>query len=265
MKRLTVTFALLTVLAASAGASASEPLPTPARRDMVKDLDLAPPASERDIRVQVTATTSTTIGAGMAGRLSQFPLKDGDRFREGQLLARFDCAVQEGALARARASYEKRRKIYDIQDKQRQLGSNSAMDFEVAAAEMREAAADTAAAQAVASRCVIHAPFAGRVAAISAREHQYVGEGAPLIDILSDRDLELEMMVPSRWLSWLKVGARFDVAIDETGQTHAATVIRLSGKVDAVSQSIKVYGRIPSGADTLLPGMTGRAQFHPPQ
>ncbi|MBR9971092.1 efflux RND transporter periplasmic adaptor subunit [Magnetospirillum sulfuroxidans] len=227
-------------------------------------MDLPTPTAERDIRVQITATTIAIIGAGMAGRLSSFPLKDGDRFKDGQLLARFDCAVQDGALARARAGYEKRRKIYEIQQKQRQLGSNSALDFEIASAELHEAGADVAAAQAVSSRCSISAPFAGRVAAVMARDYQYVGEGAPLLEILSDRDLEVEMMVPSRWLGWLKVGARFDVAVDETKQTYAATLIRVSGKVDAVSQSIKVYGRIPSGADTLLPGMSGRAQFHPP-
>ncbi|MGE4280113.1 MAG: efflux RND transporter periplasmic adaptor subunit [Magnetospirillum sp.] len=234
------------------------------KRDFVKEMDLPQASAERDVRVQITATTMTTIGAAMAGRLSQFPLKDGDRFREGQLLARFDCAVQDGAVARARASYEKRRKIYDIQQKQRQLGSNSALDFEVAGAELREAGADVAAAQAMSSRCTLAAPFAGRVAAVTAREHQYVAEGAPLLEILSDRDLELEMMVPSRWLGWLKVGTHFEVAVEETGQTYAASLIRVSGKVDAVSQSIKVYGRIPSGGDALLPGMSGRALFHPP-
>lgn len=273
MRRRLLAVAVVAVAAAFApgGGWAADSAPKPAalpvtpavKRDVTRELDLPQPEAERDIRVQVAAVTAATIGAGMAGRLAQFPLKDGDRFKQGQILARFDCAAQDGALARARAGQEKRRKIYEIQEKQRQLGSNSALEFEVAAAETREAGAEVAAAQAMAGRCVITAPFAGRVAAVMAREHQHVAEGAPLLEILSDRDLELEMMVPSRWLSWLKPGARFQVTVDETGRSYPAELTRMSGKVDAVSQSIKVYGRV-TGGDDLLPGMSGRAQFHPP-
>lgn len=244
-----------------AGAQSQAPAP---KRDILKELDAAPASQGRDVRVQITATTATTIGASMAGRLAQFPLKDGDRFKEGQLLARFDCGVQDGTLARARAAQDKRRKIAEISEKQRQLGSNSALEYEVAQAELREATAEAAAAQSVAARCTLAAPFSGRVAAVMAKEFQHVGEGAPLLEILNDRSLEMEMMVPSRWLSWLKVGTRFEVAVDETGRSYTAELTRLSGKVDAVSQSIKVYGRIPSGGDDLLPGMSGRAQFSPP-
>lgn len=232
------------------------------KRDPLKDLEQ--PATGRDIRVQITAANAATIGAPMSGRLAQFPLKDGDRFKEGQVLARFDCGVPEGALARARAAQDKKRKIYEVQDKQRQLGANSALDYEVAAAEAREAAAEVTAAQAVVNRCTVTAPYAGRVAAVMAREYQHAGEGSPLLDILSDRNLELELIVPSRWLGWLKVGAKFEVAIEETGKTARAELIRMSGKVDAVSQSIKVYARILDPGDDLLPGMSGRALLSPP-
>ena len=93
---------------------------------------------------------------------------------------------------------------------------------------------------------------------------QFVGVGAPLIEILSDKDLDLELIVPSLWLTWLKPGVPFDVAIDETGKTYPAKITRLSGKVDAVSRSIKIYGKIDNPADTLLPGMSGRALLSPP-
>jgi multidrug efflux pump subunit AcrA (membrane-fusion protein) len=85
-----------------------------------------------------------------------------------------------------------------------------------------------------------------------------------MLEALSDKRLELEMIVPSMWLSWLKPGSPLKVAIDETGKTYPATLSRLSGKVDAVSRSVKVYGRIDTQSDTLLPGMSGHAIFSPP-
>lgn len=212
-----------------------------------------------DIRVQVTARNAATIGAGMAGRLVQFPFRDGDRFKEGQVLAKFFCAAQEGNLARARAIAEKKKHILETNEKLHNLGTNSVLEYEVATAEVAEAAGDVATAAALVSNCTIVAPFSGRVASASAREHQFVNEGAPLLEILNDRDLEVEMILPSRWLAWLKQGAIFEVAVDETGKSYKAELARLSGKVDAVSQSIKAYGRITGADGDLLPGMSGRA------
>jgi RND family efflux transporter MFP subunit len=225
-----------------------------------------PPAAPaaRDIRVQVTAETSATIGAPMAGRLSQFPLRDGERFTQGQVLARFFCAEKEGALGHARALLEGKKQIFTSKDKLHALGTSSEVEYRVAQAEAQEAAADVSTAQAMVDSCVVTAPFAGRVAGIFTHNFQFVGIGTPLLEILGDKDLELELIVPSLWLTWLKPGAAFDVAIDETGKTYPAQLTRLSGKVDAVSRSIKVYGRIDGPAETLLPGMSGRALLSPP-
>ena len=55
------------------------------------------PDTIRDSRIQVAATTSAAIGAPMPGRLSEFPLRDGDRFEKGHILARFVCAERDGA------------------------------------------------------------------------------------------------------------------------------------------------------------------------
>lgn len=246
--------ALVAALALSGPARAAGP-------DAVK-----PPVepAARDIRVQVVAETSATIGAPMAGRLSQFPLKDGERFTQGQVLARFFCAEKEGALGHARALLEGRRQVFASKQKLHNLGSSSEVEFQVAEAEVQEATADVATAQAQVDACVVVAPFSGRVASVSTHNFQFVGTGAPLLEILSDKDLDLELIVPSLWLTWLKPGAAFDVAIDETGKTYPAKITRLSGKVDAVSRSIKVYGKIDGPVDTLLPGMSGRALLSPP-
>ena len=42
-----------------------------------------------------------------------------------------------------------------------------------------------------------------------ARKFQNATLGQPMLDILSDRELEFEMIVPLHWLKWLKAGNRF--------------------------------------------------------
>ena len=229
---------------------------------------LAIPARAADawpeIRVQVVARTATTISAPMSGQLAEFPLHDGDRFEKGALLGRFVCAEQEGALAHARAVLEEKRQVYATNHKLHDFGTGSGLDYHVALAQMEEAAADVQTATALVDNCSVKAPFAGRVGGIQARPWQFLGVGAPMLDILEDKALELELIVPSRWLAWLKQGTGFGMSIDETGRSYQAEVTRLSGKVDPVSQSIKVYGRLLDQAADLLPGMSGHATFNPP-
>jgi RND family efflux transporter MFP subunit len=217
-----------------------------------------------EVRAQVVAETSTTIGAPMSGRLSQFPLQDGERFKQGQVIARFVCAEKESTLVHARAVYDGRKTVNDSKQRLRALGTSSEVEYKVAESDEEEAAADVKTAQTVVDNCTVAAPFTGRVSAVYTHNFQFLQTGAPMLDVLSDKNLNVEMIVPSMWLTWLKPGSAFNVAIDETGKSYPATLVRLSGKVDAVSRSIKVYGRIDNPPDTLLPGMSGRALFTPP-
>ena len=217
-----------------------------------------------DIRVQVVAHNAASLGSPMSGRLADFPLRDGERFQQGQVLARFVCGEQEGSLAHARALLAEKREILSTNSKLHSLGTGSGLDFHVAAAQVEEAVAGVQTAAAQVDNCVVKAPFPGRVASIAARPYQFVGLGQPLLEILDDRSLDLELIVPSRWLAWLRPGVPFSVTVDETGRAYRATIDRLSGKVDAVSQSIKAYGRLTDPAGDLLAGMSGKADLATP-
>jgi len=97
-----------------------------------------------------------------------------------------------------------------------------------------------------------------------AREQQFLQAGQPVLDILDDSTLEVEFIVSSRWLAWLKPGQGFTIQIDETGKSYPAKVTRLGAKVDAVSQSVKVIGEITGGFPELMAGMSGKVLLAPP-
>ena len=85
-----------------------------------------------------------------------------------------------------------------------------------------------------------------------------------MLAILDDSVLELEFLVPSRWLAWLRTGSAFQVQIDETGKTYPAKFIRIGARVDPASQSIKVAAAIDDKFPELMAGMSGRVQVKPP-
>ena len=73
--------------------------------------------------------------------------------------------------------------------------------------------------------------------------------------------LELQMLVPSKWLGWLKPGTKLTVDVEELGKSYPAQVQRIGAQIDAVSQSIAVYAAVEGNPPGLLPGMSGWAVF----
>ena len=62
-------------------------------------------------------------------------------------------------------------------------------------------------------------------------------------------------------MSWLRSGTNFTFRIDETGESVTASVLRVGAAVDPVSQTVKIMARLPEGRATVLPGMSGTADF----
>ena len=73
--------------------------------------------------------------------------------------------------------------------------------------------------------------------------------------------LEVETIIPSKWLSQVRPGDAFSFTVDETGETLSAEVVRMGATVDPVSQTIKAYGVLREPGLSVLPGMSGTATF----
>ena len=148
----------------------------------------------------------------MAGRIDRIATRVGESFQKDDVLIVFDCALQRAQVARARAVQVQADRTHTIDLRLVALKSMGQLELDIAAAEVQKAKADVAAAKAVASKCSIAAPFAGVTVEQKAREFQYTTPGQALLDILDNRNLEVELIAPSRWLSWLKPGYGFQFA-----------------------------------------------------
>jgi len=253
-------FARLAALAILLGVSA-----TGARAQVLSaGPDAAGLESGQEIRAQLTPRQYTTLSSEMAARIDRIATRVGDRFKKGDVLVAFDCATQKAQLAHAQAVLTQAEKTFVINQRLMQLKSTGQLELDIAAAEVEKAKADRSAAEAAVAKCTIFAPFDGITVDQKAREFQYTNAGQPLLDILDDHGLEVELIAPSRWLAWLKPGMAFKVDIHETEKSYAARVTRLSGRVDPVSQTIKVIGEITQAAPELMAGMSGRAVITPP-
>jgi RND family efflux transporter MFP subunit len=217
-----------------------------------------------DIRVLLKPDVESTLSSQIAGKITYIGVKESERFKDKQRLLEFNCDVQKAQLKKADAQLLSAEKKLEANLRLQEYKSVSQLEVEVAAAEVEKAKAERAVVWARLKMCVIDAPFNGRVVELMVNPHEGVMQGQELIKILDDSRLKLELFVPSHWLSWLRQGIGFSVRIDETGKTYPATVTALGAKVDPVSHSIEVTAKIEGRPDELLAGMSGTAQFQPP-
>jgi membrane fusion protein (multidrug efflux system) len=231
--------------------------------------EAVPPGSaavgnEPELRAQLTPRNYTTLSSELAGRIDRIAPHVGDHFKKGDVLVQFDCGIEKAQVAHAGAVLAAAEKTFAINQRLAQLKSVGQLELELSQAEIGKAKADVAGAAAAAAKCTIIAPFSGVAVEQKAREFQYATPGQPLLDIVDDSSLEVELIVPSKWLGWLKPGYRFQVQVEETGKSYTAQLTHLNGQVDPVSQSIKIYGELPGGNIGLMSGMSGKAEISPP-
>lgn len=216
-----------------------------------------------EMRAQLSAHRYTTLSAEMGAKIRRLPVREGGRFARGQLLIEFDCTLQAAQLDKARAQLTMAQNTWQGNQRLAELNAVGRLELQNSEAEVSKAKADMAFLQATLEKCKVLAPFAGRVAEQKAREDQFVQPGVALLDILDDSQLELEFILPSRWLTWLKPGHKFSVRIDETGRNYPVRLLRLGARVDPVSQTVKAVAVIDGRYPDLIAGMSGQILLDP--
>jgi membrane fusion protein, multidrug efflux system len=213
------------------------------------------------VRVLLVPDKETTISSTMAARIITFNGTLGQSFRAGDTLVVFDC---EEALARVEMSKAELAGAIDQHEaKVKMQGLEQASDVEVAlaASAANKAKAQLSLNQAQVSQCRIYAPWSGRVAKAIAKNHMTVTPSQPLMELVNSGPLKLKLNAPSRMISRLKAGTKFNVLIDETGNQYVATVSAVNSRVDPVSQTVEIEARMVKSYPELLSGMSGVADF----
>jgi membrane fusion protein, multidrug efflux system len=221
-------------------------------------------ASASEVPAQLVPIHTATLSSEIAARIDGIAARVGERFRKGDVLVSFDCALPNAQLTHAQAALTEAARTLEISRRAAAQKTNAQLELDIPAAEVLKAKADLTAAETLVSKCSIAAPFAGVTVDQKMHAFEYAMPGQPVIAVLDDRALEVELTVPSRWLGWLKPGTPFRFRVDESGKTYPGKLIRLGGRVDPASQSVRAIGEVTGETPELLPGISGHAILTPP-
>ncbi|MEX2179733.1 MAG: efflux RND transporter periplasmic adaptor subunit [Gemmatimonadaceae bacterium] len=201
---------------------------------------------------------SVTVRARLEGDLTGVYVREGERVRTGQVLARFESSEQESNLASARADRvaaesETATAQWNLEQTTElfRAGAVAERDFKMAQQGLTTARARLAAAQArvratssLVSDTRVLAPTTGIISRKAIESGEHVARGAELFTLVRSNVLELAAAVPARQAGGLRVGQTVHFAAD--GRVFDGTVARVSPTIDPSTRSVTVYIQVPN-------------------
>ncbi len=216
-------------------------------------------------RAVVVALDAAAFSSDLNVAAREIRVREGMSFAEGDTLVVFDCRKQVAEWRAAAAVTREASLNLKSNAYLQKRGATGSHELQVSRARYEKSKAEEDVLQAQLSQCTIKAPFAGSVVTLALKRFERPEPGKPFLEIVSHKDTEIEMIVPSPWLSWLKPGQTFAFEVDELNAALPGKVMRIGAVVDAVSQTVKIYGELTQRRVDLKVGMSGTVRFKQPR
>jgi membrane fusion protein (multidrug efflux system) len=209
----------------------------------------------------VEAVHGVTVAADLPGLVAQIQFDSGRKVRAGEVLVRLDTRQEQAQLAAAEAQRNLATVNFERMKGLRDQGITSQADFDRAAAEHKQAVAQTGETRAAIGRKTIRAPFSGVLGIRQVNLGQYLKPGDPIVELQSLDPVYVNFDVPQQQLSELPIGAEVHVTaqgIEKSAATGRITAV--NSVVDEATRNVQVQATLPNPDGKLRPGMFVEAQ-----
>lgn len=216
-------------------------------------------------RGMVVAAKQPILSSQVAAQVLKLSVREGEEFVKGDNLVIFDDILLQTRWEKTKAELEAAEVTLENKQKLANLQSVGALDVVLAQAEVRRWKAEMKIVSVALARCKIKAPFNGRVVTFFVHEHESVAQNVQILEILSTDQLEIEVMAPADWLSWLRPGLSFSVQLGAPFGDILAKIITIGAVVDPINKTVKLKGQLLDYPKSVLPGMMATVQFPTPE
>lgn len=238
---------------------------------------------------EVRAVRRSRVAGRESGLVLELPVRVGRRVAKDDLIARLDDrllslqvseidadhAVASAQLEERRAAAELARWRFEAYTALKERGSSHESEVRQAAAEIATSTAAVARAEKQlllldAQKATVEqrrrdlkivAPFDGIVASRLAEEGEWLAAGTPLIELISDQEMEAWIEVPESLAGAVAGGtAEIELIVPAIGLESMVKEYRSLPEINARTRTFSIVIPLKDGAEVLKPGMSVRAR-----
>jgi len=261
----------LFVVTLLSGCAETEPPPVadvarPVKTIVVAGLDAG---GVRNFPARIEAAQRADLSFRVSGTVQELPVKEGDRLKAGDLVARLDPKDYQIVVNDRSATFSNAKKNYERGKELVKDGNISKMDFDRLEAEFKNAQAALDTATQDLAYTELKAPFDGMVAKRLVEQFEEVQAKQAIVVLQNVDRLEVKFDVPEAVIRGLRAsreqkdeaareGVRvFAAFVDQPGRQYPLVFKEISTKADAKTQTFEAtYLMDQWEQGVVLPGMT---------
>jgi RND family efflux transporter MFP subunit len=216
-----------------------------------------------ELQGNVTTKNLLTITPEYNGILTRVYVKEGQKVRKGQLLAKIDDGGLSQQVAQlkiqselAKTTFERQKRLWDqnIGSEIQYLQAKSTYESQQeAVSQLQQQIAKT----------TVTAPFSGTIDDVITEQGSVVAAGqTPLMRIVNLNDMYIEVEVPESYISNVVKGKKVEVEIPVLGKTIDATIRQASDFINPANRTFKVEIEVANKDKDIKPNLTARLKIN---
>ena len=252
---------LLAALMLTTGCGKEKATSTETRRVLTQTVTGNNAATVTTYPGRTQASEEANVAFRVAGTLLRVTVKEGDRVRRGQVIARMDDRDYRVQLTAAEAEFTQ---VKAEAERVMSLFADSvgtANNYDKARYGLEQITQKLQHCRDQVEDCVLRAPFDGYVQSVMRESHETVGAGMPIVSLIGDGQTEIVINIPAseslRREQFASFSARFDVLPGEQFPLQLLSIARQANVNQLYEVRLGLQGRHPQ----ITPGMSTMVQL----
>lgn len=205
----------------------------------------------------IEAGEIVTVVSEIDAKVIRLPFREGERIRQGALIAQLDDAALAAELARAEALREQSRISHERVKLVVESGAGAQQDLDDAAAALQVAEANVSLARAHLAKATIQAPFDGVIGARRVSPGAFLRPGDAIAELAQMHAVKVTFSAPEKYIPSLARGAKVSVSTTAyPGYVLSGTIDVVDPVLDAATRNVRVIARVPNPELRFRPGMS---------
>lgn len=197
------------------------------------------------IQGKIENKNSVMINPKMAGRVSKIYVKEGQKVRAGQALARVDASVMYEQLQELKTALKLADTLYKKQKKLHEQNVGTEVDYLNAKNNKEGLERQLQSLQTQINQSAITSTISGVVDEVFVKTGESTAPGAPAFRVVNHQDVVVSVPVPDRYLGDLVVGKSVEVFFPDVEDTVQGKIAFISASIDPINRTFEIEVDIP--------------------